>query len=402
MADAVVSLAFSNGDSISFWESLSLKDRWDDPIGAFDLTCRPPRHDIARYSEMLRKGKLAGLLIDDKPLASVLIQRVRRTVGREGVTFDISCQSPLATAHEASANPEVSKSFQSDSPVSSVVLEVMRPFGFTEVHSDTTSDVVARTGKPIGNRQAHVDVKSLKERDMQVQDGESAYGFCARIIARLGLLLKSDHGGRLIVGKPDFDQEPIYTLVSELDIKTAGDRLLDGIEIEDTNEGQFSEIVVRGQALDTSGQTAANKPLARVAVPGLFVPSGVPFERVKSTELEPGPHRYSSDDDTAPFKPKYVTDKECRDKKFCEAMARTLHGVKSSNAFVITCEVAGLVSATGRPWATDTVARVIIESLEIDDVFWIHEVSMSLDRSRGQRTRLRLIPLGSLVLGNVS
>jgi prophage tail gpP-like protein len=59
------------------------------------------------------------------------------------------------------------------------------------------------------------------------------------------------------------------------------------------------------------------------------------------------------------------------------------------------------VSATGAVWSIDTIARVYCEAFDIDEDMWILQRELMQDRSGGQRTRLKLIPKGALVLGEI-
>jgi prophage tail gpP-like protein len=71
------------------------------------------------------------------------------------------------------------------------------------------------------------------------------------------------------------------------------------------------------------------------------------------------------------------------------------------SAYQFTCEVPGIVSATGAVWQVDTVANVVCEAFGINEPMYVLERELSQDRNSGQRTRLKLIPLGALVLGEI-
>jgi prophage tail gpP-like protein len=52
-------------------------------------------------------------------------------------------------------------------------------------------------------------------------------------------------------------------------------------------------------------------------------------------------------------------------------------------------------------WQVDTVANVVCEAFGINEPMYVLERELSQDRNSGQRTRLKLIPLGALVLGEI-
>jgi prophage tail gpP-like protein len=47
------------------------------------------------------------------------------------------------------------------------------------------------------------------------------------------------------------------------------------------------------------------------------------------------------------------------------------------------------------------MARVVIPDKQIDEAMFVYERVFTMSRGQGKRTRLKLIPAGSLVLGDV-
>jgi hypothetical protein len=379
---------------------VSLRDTFTDPLGDASLTARPPRELIESYNARLVKGSLVSVIVNGAPQGVNLIQSVTRRIDRNGVSFDVECQSVLATPYEASANPDYAFSSKTDTPISAVVLDIMRPFGFEEVFINAEDDVPARMGKALKHTGGKLFVEALKHQDCQVQEGETAYGVVDRIVNRLGLILRVDVAGRLLLVRPRYDQDAAYTLVHDFLNTHRGDHMLDGIEIRDTNKNQHSECVVRGVAKDSGDQTQTSQPIARVGKSG-FRPTTAPYGKVPLTTLEDGRHTYSSDDSIAPYKPKFFKDKKIRDKARAQSLAKLILGMKAKDAFTVKCEVAGFVSREGRVWSIDTVARVVIGSIGLDENMWILSRELKADRQRGQITSLELIPLNSLQLGDV-
>lgn len=399
MPKAVVQMRLSDGSIIDQWTSLSLRDTYTDPLGAYDFEFRPARNQIADYYARIQKGDLVGVVVDDRVQGAFIIQSRQISIGREGVTFRISAASVLATPYQASVDPDIAKQYATDSPVTTVVLEAMAPFGFDTILGDTAASRRALSGSPIGHAKAATTVEAIKHKDAQAQEGETAYGFAARHFTRLSVCLRVDHEGKLLLGSPDYQQAASYTLVQDMTGATPGNRMLDGIEIEDSNDDQFSEVTVRGVSTDTKGQSVSARPIARVGVEGGAVTGRELFSTTKLVTEKFGGHAYRSAAAVAPYKPKHILDKNARDAARCQSIAKLVMGLRAAKAFSITCEVDGMVSIEGRVWAVDTVANVVIEALDLREPMWILERTLLLDR-QGQRTRLKLLPLGALVLGD--
>lgn len=395
-------MRLSDGTIIDSWTRLSLRDTFTDPLGAYEFELRPQRAKIQEYSDKIRKGDLVGVRVDEIPQGSYLIQGVTRRVDREGVTFQIECQSRLATTYEANVDPDISKAYKSDTPVTSVILEAMSPYGFDTIIGDTAASRNAKIGKKISGAKQALQVDAIKHKDCQAQEGESVYAFCSRIFNRLGCALHVNHEGVLLLSAPDYEQQPSYTLVQDFDGSNPGDRMLDGFSIEDTNEGQFSECVVRGVAGDSGRQTRSTQPIGRVVTADPVISLGTEAFPTVPRDLEDfGGHTYRSVASVAPYKPRFIRDKNARDKARCVNVAKLVLGMAAAKAYVLTCEVDGMRSKEGKVWTVDTIATVVIEAFAISEPMWVLERVLVIDRNGGQKTRLKLIPVGSLVLGDL-
>lgn len=397
---ASVSMHFSDGEIFRAWESLSLRESFTDPLGSMTFTARPPRALIQKYNEKLIKGSLVSVLVNEAPQGVHLIQTVDKRIDREGVTFDVECQSVLATPYEASANPEFAFSSKTDVPISSVVLDVMAPFGFDTVFVNAEDDVPARMGKAISSSDKKLLIESLKHQDCQTQEGETAYGLVDRVVNRLGLILRVDVAGNLLLCRPRYNQPAAYTLVANFLNANKGDRMLDGVRVRDTNSGQFSECVVRGESKDSGSQTQTSQPAARVGL-NTFRPATAPYGKIALTPLDDGKHAYRSEESVAPYKPKFFKERKTRDKARAQSLAKLILGMKAKDAFTVSCEVDGFLSREGRVWSIDTVARVIIAQIGLDENMWVLSRELHQDRQRGQTSRLELIPLNSLIIGDI-
>lgn len=394
---ASVQLQFQDGTAISAWESFQLTDNYTDPLKSFSFRALPVAKQVIDYTQRLVKGALARIDINEAPQGVFLITTVRRTVSTDsGVAFDIECRTVLATPYEGHVDPDIAESFGGDTTVETVVLKALAPYGFQVVDGGITANVAALSGKALNGGDLTVDVQELKHKEIQANEGETAYGFASRIFSRLGFMLHVDIRGVLLLSKPDFSQ-PAVDLVGQSSNLQGGAPFFGEITVTDTNDGQYSEVVVRGSDKDKPGQKRAGRPTVRLKVAGLADPPVLPFADSPLVEIEPGRHSYTSTAG-AVYKPFFRSDKHARDKEWAGTMARRVMSRQNEQAFVVEGVVDGLLSPSGRVWTTGTVLHVRIDKLLIDEDMWVLENTKMVSVGEGQSTKLKLIPLNSLEL----
>ena len=397
---APVELRFSDGTILTRWKSLQWRDSYTDPLGSLDFTAHPLPKDRPKYQRLMIKGGLVDLYINGARQLTALIVGVDKTISNDGFEFSVSCKSLLATPYEGSVDPYLAQTFEADTPVSDAVLKALEPYGFGVISADMGANLAALTGKSIeGIAADDVIVDELKHKDVLPQGTETAYGFCARLFTRLGLLLKVDVNGALLLTKPDYDQEPSYTLVQDSQRRYPGNYILSNppIQIIDSNDGQFSEIVVIGKEADRKGQKSATAPTHGVIVSGTERPAEAQFQDAQLFVINSGRMSYSGLG--APFKPLYKFDKKARDIDRALNMATIMQGARAIRGYQIRCAVDGLLSTEGAIWTTGTIARAIIDVDDIDEEMFVLETTKSVDRDQGQMTQLTLVPKHALILG---
>lgn len=397
---ASIEMRFADGEPITAWESFSLRQNYLDPLDSLSFSVAnvlPVQRD--KYLRLLRKGEEVTLWCDGAQQATAVITTVTGSISRDGGwRLQLECESTLHAAYNGSVDPYYSKNLKEDTPVVDVVLEVLAPYGFTSVVSDTSADVAAVSGKSIFGRKTPVPLTEAKLKDYQSpqQGNVSAYQWCASLFTRFGLVLRTNRKGELLLGAPDFEQPAVYTVEHDQKRFYGGDQML-APQWRDTNQNQFSHIVVRGEKADSPGATSASPPLGGVKVPGYTIPADTPFKNAVYEDLREGRHNYRGGT-RHPYKPKFWLDKKGRDQERCLSFARSMAAARGQSGFEVTCSVDGLISKTGRVWAVDTVGRVVIAPLELDESMYLIETTKKADRAGGQMTMLKWVPLYSLDL----
>lgn len=387
---AIVRLTWPGGASIAHWTQFELRDTYTDPLGMLKFTYAPEQGDNFNFIEFLQPGQITTLFINDVNQGGYLITTVDARISpRDGVTFDFECKTPLCTPYEGSVNPDLQVSTKTDTPVANVILEALAPYGFDRITTDGAGSVGAITGKPVNGGKRPFPVDTLKQQEAHANEGESAYGFCARIFSRLGVCLRMAPDGQLLLTAPDYDQAAMYAVAQDPSRKAPGDYFFGDIDIHWTNDGQFSECKVRGQADDKAGKTATAKPQATV----------------KSSEINAAYPPYTSSSAAtgaapAAYKPLIKLDKNARDAKRCATVAKLELGLRAKDAYSISGTVDGFVAKTGAIWQVNTCVDVYIDALGVREKMWISERVLKQDKNGGQVTRLRILPLSYLTLGS--
>lgn len=373
----------SDGLSIAHWTQFELRDTFTDPLSSLKFQVAPEKKDRAQYREGLVPGGIVTLLINNVNQGGFIITTVDKSIGvGGGVVYDFEAKSPLCTPFEGSVDPKLKFSAQTDTPISTAVLEALRPYGFDRISTDGAGSVGILTGRPINGGKSPFNLKALTQQEAHADENETAYKFCSKLFTRLGVCLRMAPDGQLLLTSPDYDQAASYALVQDPSRKTPGDYFIDDIQIHWTNDGQFSECRVRGQADNKSGKTSTGQPEAIV----------------KATDINPKRPAYQSDG--AAYKRLEILDKLSRDAKRCESAAKFALGYRAKEAFTISGTVDGFVAKTGAIWQVNTIADTFIDEEGINEGMWVAERTLRQDLRGGQKTSLKLLPKGAMVLGN--
>jgi len=388
-AHSKVEMRFQDGKSFASWDSFALRDTYTDPLGELRFDLSPRRGQMWAAAQQMRKGELVSVAINDVPQGQYYITSVDTSVSGDSVRMSVSCKTPLCVAYEGHVDPDFAYHSQTDAPVTAYVLDVLSPFGYDKAIGDTAASVNTLTGRAIGNRKSAVDVEQLKHQDAQPHDGETAFQLVARVITRLGICVRQSassdvtNGGTLLLGAPDYQQSPSYTLVQTFGEPVSGaDRML-SVGIDDTNEDQFSECTIRGHAQEKKQAKRIDRPAASVQAADLNAQRPC----YQSTALT--------------HKPLFIKDKHSRDASRCASTARLAMGLRARKSFVVSCEVDGFVSRTGSLWQVDTIASVRVDAVDLREDMWVLERTFICSSNGGQTTRIKLIPKGNLVIGNL-
>lgn len=386
MQTSRVQLTFSDGEAISNFISFELRESFTDPLTSFRFEVAPPPERFSEYRARLKKSEIIGFLVDGKPQFAGIIWSAETTCDPEGgatIRGEAFCALKLlyqSTVDVASS----SKVLQADAPLIDLVSPFLTPYHIELGADEDLALLKSRTGR--NPKATATPTSDLKFKEAQAQPNEMAATFIGRILGRQGVMLRMDSAAIIAyITAPHYDGEPLYTVKQcPPGSGPAGDSFFGAVTERDSNEGQFTYCETIGAASDDEGETRSNTPRARVNSRDINFDKP-PFRITQTVNHCPLTHR----------------DTSCRDNAQAERVSKLVLGLKAENAYQITGDVHGLVSRDGTPWTVDTLCRVYLPKLGIDDVMWISERTMKGNARNGQSTSLTLLPRGYVTLGDI-
>ena len=371
----------------------------------------------AGIRKALRAGARVRITVNDYVQAEGYVSTVTSAASRNaGWTITVTCHDNLVHAVAAGADPHL-KFGQSDTLLD-VVTKVFAPFGFTEflVASEATRN--AKTGATKGShigkatkKHAARPLKSYLIHELKPYNAEGAYQFAARVAERFGLWIHlASQGNALVLGKPEFDQDAIYSLVRRADTNNVATNIEEG-SVTESNGEQPSCIVAGGTSAGNDFDSAHMKVICvneMVSLDGLGNP--VPtVQAVVDANNSPGstylaPRAAFASNAYRPnyyAVPVYLHDQDSRTLQQLTAFARREMALRQRQSLVCHYTVEGHTSREGSVWTVDTIVDVDDEVGGCIEPMYV--LSRTFEKSRhGTRTHLELIRPHTLFLGGDS
>lgn len=223
----------------------------------------------------------------------------------------------------------------------------------------------ARRGSAAG--QTGSDVERLAISDARPRPGETIWEFIDRHCRRFGVLPWMDPRGRLILGAPHYDQQPLGRLQRWLDgtLSDQPNNIISGGVVEDLGS-QPSTVTVYGRA---PGHDATRSAF-------------------RSTVTNP---------DAALVRPMVIHDPSVRSE--AEAERRALRELSRQRREAVVLEYEVRDHGLGRYlYAIDTVWDISDEACDIEGRYYCTTRTFSKDRDKGTTTRLRFVPRFAITL----
>jgi prophage tail gpP-like protein len=353
------------------WTSFSIKNSITEPAEAsFELG---DDSGWDRLSHLCQLGAQFMVRVDDRPR---LVGRVEAISGpsdaRQGMTQSFVIRTKLSDALYSSAPHGLQLKRAS---IKDFILACYASIGLTEKDFDFQADVSRNlmTGKTSRGHKPAAPLEPLTEEQAKVNPPETVYAAVDRHIRRHGFLHWDGPDGRIVVGAPDDEQEPIATLRSLR-----------------APFGQYNNIVSIERSQDVS-QSAT--------VLGVFgVGGGKNFSKSKITTT-----LYNEDLIKRGFRRTVVIiDEALKTKKLAASRANREFSTRNRSLDRLTVKVDGLSCREGSellPWSPDTTHEILAEQVGGRlGIYYLEDVRMSRNASDGDTSELGLVKQGVWVL----
>lgn len=385
---------------------LTPSDGWHFVIGASKLD--------PKQRKALKNGARVSLLVNNTIICDGRIDKVIITGDKSsGTIFNVSGRDRLGMPVDSTANPKLQ--FKEGSTLADVLKKIFEPYGWVaddhfviDAHANESANHPDRGVKRSKSKKHFGQpLKNFKTHQLKPHSHEGTFAFASRVSQRFGLWIwATSDGDQLVVGKPNFEQEPSYQLVRSFDgvgnIESGG-ATYDGTDqpsiiIADgfSGGGEFGEgrikvfcvnpfygVDEQGFVLDEVTAIIAQFPDA---------------EQVIMT-TQPLSRRVA----LTPPRPMFLHDDESKDKdQLVNYVRREMSQLMRKS---LTCEytVTGHGQITDDqfvPWAMDTVVDVQDDLAEVHERMYVLGVEYEKSRTGGTNTKLKLIRLNSIQFGD--
>lgn len=395
---AKVTLGSSELDT---WQSYEITSDLTTPADAFSLTVPmagtyDQRREVIRR---MREGVRVSVYINAEPDAGTTIEALQMTGiidnlsvtgGRGGTVLRIQGRDNGGLLTSAMVDPRLTVT--SSTRLVALIGDLISDFGM-EVVTDTalarqelTGMSQSESATALGRARARSDgstsarasaraqrghggltrpeVGRVSVRDARPRMRESTWEFIDRHCRRFGVMPWVDARGRLVIGAPDYDQEPIMRLVRTL-APTANEpnNILEGGSVESW-EGLASKVTVYGRAHGNDG--SRSRFVGHATNPNVDI------------------HR-----------PMVIHDPSCRSTEEAQRRAEEEIGRQREDAFSLQYDVPHHGQGS-RLYAIDTVVDVLDEEGAVEGLYYVVGRTFTCSRQEGAKTRLRLVPLGAI------
>lgn len=133
-----------------------------------------------------------------------------------GSVISVSGSDHMAPIIDSNAMAAISKA---NVTFRDVVFAQLGPFGFatSDIVVDNDANRMLLTGKPPAgttlSKDAPIRLEDLKLEKAKPQAGETVYAFLSRHAKRFGLMIWGTGDGKVVVGRPNYEQKPLYSAI---------------------------------------------------------------------------------------------------------------------------------------------------------------------------------------------
>lgn len=409
--DEVVLKIAGSDVTLSRWTSyrfssdfLTPTDGWSFEVGDENLP--------EEQREALQLGARVRLSINAVPVADGYIDTIEINADRSGgQTWSISGRDRLSFAVDATADPTLS--FKADATLATVLKTLFAPYGWSDdahfsidndANRNASTGVRGITRRSTSKKRFGQPLASYKIHQLKPYNHEGVFAFACRVAQRQGLWIWcSNDGETLVVGKPDFAQEPTFTLRRARN--GVGNNILSGAVRYD-HQDQPSIIIADG--FSGGGEFGKGRIKSYVVNPYFgvdedgFVLDAVTkiiqkYPDAKQVTMTTQPFKRRTP--LAPVRPMFLHDDESKTQDELDAYVRREMSLLMRKGLTVHYVVEGHGQTSNGEtaiWAVDTVVDVQDEIGGVNERMYVLGVHFEKSRSGGTTTRLDLVRLNSI------
>lgn len=376
-----------NGREIGGWLEYQIDTSLIEPSDSFSLS-RP--FDLDAWN-LCHRDAYVRVMIDGQPRATGFIDTRRKSAAAG--TFEITGRDRVGRLVQESAP----RSSYGGTTTFAVLEALMHPwFTSLALSNDHNRRVQLGKGSKVpGDRDAIALQKGArskaksgieglfaKTKATRIDPGRKRYDVMKHVASQLGLAIWASADGKtLFVGKPNQTQPAIFLLRHSL----RGQSTVEDLEYEESNADRYSMISAVGAGASSEsdyGETASSH---------------------EGTVWDNPDNRIDGTGRDFLFPKRLVlAEQAMRDRAEAARVARLEQIRRDFNrtTVVAKCWYHGQVvsGSTRTLFATDTMARVVDEEIELDEDFLIYAATFSASRDIGETTTLHGVPRGTEIV----
>jgi prophage tail gpP-like protein len=408
--DQITLLLVDSGLQIKQWVEYGFNSNFLTPTDGWSLTVGGEivSKDLERE---LVPGARVSLSLNGLDQCSGYVDGVEISADRDsGLVYRFEGRDSLSPIIDGHIDPRTH--FKESQSLEELFRTIFEPFGFKNFVIDNDAHrslrTGLRTGRPGKGKRGGRAIAQRKLRQLRPQMHEGAFAFAARVAQRHGLWIWSSPDGQtIILGEPDFDQEPSYKLRRN----RGGTNILGGHIKLDTAE---QPTIVLADGFSGGGEFGKSRIRAKCVHPILgYDASGTMLPHVKaiydkhaeaveiklpSVDTKNTLYRKARSN-RIQSRPLYLHDDESKTLEQLTMYVQREMALRLQKSAAVSYTVEGHAWTDGGayvPWAPDTIVDVDDDVFGIKGRMYVLGRTFRKSRNGGTTTQLDLILPGSL------
>lgn len=394
------------GVQLKTWISYRYNEHFLTPSDAFSFTIGDEHVDDVTAAALV-PGASVTLVLNGNVQSTGYIDTVEKRANRSGGTeWTIGGRDKLGQAVDSGIDPRTQ--FKPTQTLADFLKTVYGPFGWS-TDSAFVIENGANRGVLTGQKRGTPTSKKGKElkkfaiHQLRPYAREGAHEFASRVCQRKGLWIwPTADGTQLVVGTPDFEQSPMYTLQRRIG---GTNNILDGsVRFDVSNQpnvivadgfgggGEFGHSRLRAYLANPAVALGGDQTAASAAYQALFA-------KFKSAHALTAKHSFYTVN-TPTLRVMYLHDDESKTQEELDNFVYREMALRMRQGLTVHYTVEGhgqyALDGSFTPWAVDTVVDVQDDIGGVHEPMWVLSRTFNKSRHSGTTTELELIRLYSL------